>query len=305
MGPRQHTRPEGHPSPPPPFWEAFGCVLYYATRAEMVPGRREDTALLYRLDNPKAAASLFAGWEETMLWSCLSGVMGEIYAAAPEAPSSAAAALGDFFFFAGEADRELVVGLPPCRQRDYRILVPQNEAWAGMIEDCWGERARRRLRYAVKKEPGAFDRAGLAAAVATLPRGFLLRPLDEELYHRCGAIPWCRDWVAQYPSYSLYRRYGLGVVVLRQREPVAGASSYSGWPGGIEVEIDTREDCRRQGLAYAAGAALILACLERGWYPSWDAHNPESAALAEKLGYHISHRYLVYEAEGPAPAIEG
>lgn len=73
MGPRQHTRPEGHPSPPPPFWEAFGCVLYYATRAEMVPGRREDTALLYRLDNPKAAAPLFAGWEETMLWSCLSG----------------------------------------------------------------------------------------------------------------------------------------------------------------------------------------------------------------------------------------
>ena len=60
----------------------------------MVPGGREDAALLYRLDDPKAAAPLFAGWEETMLWSCLSGVMGEIYAAAPEAPSSAAAVLG-------------------------------------------------------------------------------------------------------------------------------------------------------------------------------------------------------------------
>ena len=71
------------------------------------------------------------------------------------------------------------------------------------------------------------------------------------------------------------------------------------------MEIDTRPDCRRQGLATAAGAGLILACLDRGWYPSWDAHNPESAALAEKLGYHISHRYLVYEAEGPAPAMEG
>ena len=87
------------------------------------------------------------------------------------------------------------------------------------------------------------------------------------------------------------------MLVLRGEELVAGASSYSGWPGGIEVEIDTRPDCRRQGLATAAGAGLILACLDRGWYPSWDAQNKESLGLAEKLGYHFSHEYLVYLVE--------
>ena len=79
---------------------------------------------------------------------------------------------------------------------------------------------------------------------------------------------------------------------------VSGASSYSRYLEGIEVEIDTKEPYRRQGLAYACGAKLILECQKRGLYPSWDAHNMGSAALAEKLGYHISHAYTAVEIWG-------
>ena len=67
---------------------------------------------------------------------------------------------------------------------------------------------------------------------------------------------------------------------------------------GIEIEIDTREDHRRKGLAYACGAKLILECLKRGLYPSWDAQNKWSVALAEKLGYHFDHEYTAYEITG-------
>ena len=88
---------------------------------------------------------------------------------------------------------------------------------------------------------------------------------------------------------------GLGVAVFYQGELVAGASSYSVYDKGIEIEIDTREDHRRKGLAYACGAKLILECLDRDLYPSWDAQNPWSLALAEKLGYHFSHEYVAYE----------
>ena len=87
----------------------------------------------------------------------------------------------------------------------------------------------------------------------------------------------------------------MGVVILKDGEIVSGASSYSGYIGGIEIEIDTREDYRRKGLAFAAGAGLILECLKRGLYPSWDAQNKWSAALAKKLGYHDSHAYTAYE----------
>ena len=74
-------------------------------------------------------------------------------------------------------------------------------------------------------------------------------------------------------------------------EIVAGASGYSRYRGGIEIQIDTRADCRRQGLAAACAARLILDCLSRGLYPSWDAANLPSLRLAEKLGYRFSHAY--------------
>lgn len=70
---------------------------------------------------------------------------------------------------------------------------------------------------------------------------------------------------------------------------VSGTSSYSRYREGIEIEIDTRKDCRRKGFPYACGAKLILECRKRNLYPSLDAHNKASAALAEKLGYHYSH----------------
>ncbi len=93
----------------------------------------------------------------------------------------------------------------------------------------------------------------------------------------------------------MFKKYGLGVIIEKDGQPVSGASSYSGYNGGIEIEIDTREDYRRRGLAYICGAKLILECLKRGWYPSWDAHNRGSVALAEKLGYHFDYEYTVYE----------
>ena len=80
-------------------------------------------------------------------------------------------------------------------------------------------------------------------------------------------------------------------------EVLAGASSYSSYPGGIEIEIDTRKDQRRQGLARACGARLMLECLERGLYPSWDAANKISVHLAETLGYRFREEYIVYQWE--------
>ena len=35
--------------------------------------------------------------------------------------------------------------------------------------------------------------------------------------------------------------------------------------------------------------------LDHGLYPSWDAQNLWSVALAEKLGYHFEHAYTAYE----------
>ncbi|MCI8713242.1 MAG: GNAT family N-acetyltransferase [Ruminococcus sp.] len=49
----------------------------------------------------------------------------------------------------------------------------------------------------------------------------------------------------------------MGVVMEKDGEIVSGASSYSSYVRGIEIEIDTREDYRRRGLAYIWGRACI------------------------------------------------
>ena len=64
------------------------------------------------------------------------------------------------------------------------------------------------------------------------------------------------------------------------------------------MEVDTHPAHRRKGLATACGAALIITCLDRGLYPSWDAQNLWSVALAEKLGYRFDHEYPAYEIRG-------
>lgn len=251
--------------------------------------------MMLELKERGKAASLFHGWQETMIWSCLQGVMGHIYVDSLEEPVSAMAVLGDFCFLAGEPEREFILSKEARGGNGFMILVPGDEAWSALIEECLGEKVKRTVRYAIKKEPDVFDREKLQRFVDGLPRGYELKRIEEELFECCRKIGWCRDFVSQYEDYDTYRKYGLGVVIMRDGEPVSGASSYSGYLGGIEIEIDTREDYRRKGLACICGAKLILECLERGLYPSWDAQNKWSAALAEKLGYHVDCEYTVYE----------
>lgn len=111
-----------------------------------------------------------------------------------------------------------------------------------------------------------FDGERLQAVVGTLSDEFMIKLVDEELYHACKAESWSCDFVSQYADYEMYERLGVGVVILKDGVPVSGASSYSTYAGGIEIEIDTRKDYRRRGLAYTCAAALILECRKRNLY---------------------------------------
>lgn len=105
--------------------------------------------------------------------------------------------------------------------------------------------------------------------------------------------PQNRDWAELIKAAFL--RDGRGVVVVKNGEIVSGASSYTRYREGIEIEVDTVEEERRKHLALIACSALILRCLDEGLYPSWDAQNMASVRLAEKLGYQFDHEYTAYE----------
>lgn len=259
---------------------------------------QEGGHMIYGIENGERVSSIFADWDETIIWSCLQGVMGHIYANDKSHPDSAMAILGDFCFFAGRPDRELVAYKPEWVEQDFIIAVPKDWQWAEEIERHYTTKAKRVIRYAMKKETDIFDKDKLLEIVRKLPSRYTITLMDDQFFDYCKKEKWSKDLVSQYEDYTAYQALGLGAVVIENGIPVAGASSYSSYCGGIEIEIDTKEEYRRQGLASACGAKLILECLDRGIYPSWDAQNLWSVGLAEKLGYHFSHEYDAYEILG-------
>ena len=245
--------------------------------------------MIYELTDTSKAEALFAGWEETLIYSCLQKVMGKVFVTDIDDPKSAMAFVGCFGFLAGEPERELVTGKPD----GFVIMVPQDDRWSKLIEDCFPD-ARKVTRYAIRKDT-VFDRAHLEEMASGLPEGYELRKIDSDIYDLCLQDPVTADFVSAFGSKEKYLEIGRGMVILKDGKFVSGASSYTRYKEGIEIEVDTIVPERRKGLATIVCSSLILSCLDEGLYPSWDAHDMNSVQLSKKFGYEFDHEYTAYE----------
>ena len=248
--------------------------------------------MIYEPDDTSKAGQLFAEWKDldTGVIACLQKVMGKICVTDPEHPKSAIAVIGDFVFCAGEPDLELLEGKPDR----WMLVVPQNEAWASLIEENFA--ASKRIRYAIRKDT-KFDRKKLEAMAAALPEGYSFRRIDGEMYDACLKDEYFDDCVRIFESKEKFLSLGRGFTVMKDGKIVSAASSYSRYLEGIDIEVGTVKSERKKGLASAVCAKLILGCLDEGLYPAWDAANRMSVRLAEKLGYEFSHEYACYGIE--------
>lgn len=245
--------------------------------------------MVYEIKDTSKAAKLFCGWQETMIYSCLQNIMGKIYVTDMQNPMSAAAFIGDFIFFAGKPDRELVY----CKPNGFMIMVPQNEEWSKLIEKCYPS-AKKVSRYAIKKDT-KFDVKMLQTEIDKLLPEYELKEINSVIYDKCLESAATSDFVSVFENKEQYLKLGMGMVIIKNGEIVSGASSYTRYDKGIEIEVDTVEQERRKHLATIACSALILKCLQKGLYPSWDAQNMNSVRLAKKLGYELDHEYTAYE----------
>lgn len=249
--------------------------------------------MIYKLasDQMQQGAALVEGVVDTLVWSCIQGHMGQAWVDQLEHPTAIQIIVGDFCFYAGVCNEALLAHLP--EQLEYMLVVFLDEGWAESFEIMYTGVYDKFMRYAIRK--GAhFDREQLTGYIDQLPEQYTLRPIDEQCYKAILQEDWCRDLCAQFVNYEDYAKRGVGFVVMEEDRIVSGASSYTVYDGGIEIEIDTRLEYRRQKLALICGARLVLECLDRGLCPSWDAANLASVALAGKLGYVLDHEYVTY-----------
>ena len=245
---------------------------------------------VYQVQDNKTIAHLFEGWEETMIYSYLQGYMGEAYTTNLDEPKNAMIKVGDLCFFAGMVDESLLYFV-----KDFiSILVPKDKCWEKKIEEVL-PMAKKRKRYATKKDNTTFNKQHLKEIVSKLSAEYTIQSIDMEIYQQLKKEPWAGDLYTNFKDYTDFMNNGMGVVVLHQGKVVTRASSYTVYKNGIEIQIDTVKEYQRKGLGLICAAKLILECMDRNIYPSWDAHNLGSLALSKKLGYQFDKEYVAYE----------
>ncbi len=204
----------------------------------------------------------------------------------------AALTVGDFLLLAGEPETSTGAAL-------LRSSIHPGDTLALLPEGWWSALAASGLcvqmlpRWAFRAVPQPED-ASLRALLAELPDGFSLALIDAAWYAWCQKRQWAADFVSQFPTAADFARDGLGALLLHNGIPMAGASSYVSYPGGIEVQVQTVDGEEGHGFATLSAASLILHAHERGLRVTWDAANLASARVAEKLGYQPLGEYHIY-----------
>ena len=150
------------------------------------------------------------------------------------------------------------------------------------------------LRYALNGKKEWFDQEKLKLWSAATEPEFQVVRIDKEIYPITQQQHWTTDFCSNFETEEEFFQYGMGYVVMKDNEIIAGASSYSFDGERLEITIETKEEYRKKGLALACASKIILESLSKNIFPRWDAANLSSVALAKKLGYRYSHEYTVY-----------
>lgn len=137
------------------------------------------------LKNPNNAKALFIGKKSCFFEACLSSGMGSVYADSFEHPRSAIASIGDFALLGGEPSEALLRDFSAMQGEKFLILVGPDQPWNELIETVYGCLAHAITRYALKKDEQSFTISSLQKIVDSLKEDYVLRAIDESLYHHC------------------------------------------------------------------------------------------------------------------------
>ena len=231
--------------------------------------------------------------DSTIILSCLQGHMGTAWVDDIENPSVAQVTVGIFVFFAGNPNTKVAEELL-CNLSDYNLAIVNTEEWKNRIETVHKGSIEKFQRYTFKKNPEHLGKSHIQNLLSPLPAGYELKKIDAMLAKEPSLHELSEDFITQFNSIDDFINRGVGFAILNKGQVVCGATSFSIYNDGIEIEIATHPQHRRKGLATITASALILDCLDRGIYPSWDGANNESVKLAEKIGYIFKESYDTY-----------
>lgn len=219
--------------------------------------------------------------------------MGKAHADDLDHPSAFHIQIGPFHYFAGDAlgggGQEMLRYFKP-----YNLFMSASEGWLDAAQKMYGDRFVGHDRFSFSSEHLSLGH------IQTLCRGNKSSTDVKRFDSALLDVIWGKDHfidVSDFESPSDFLERGIGYYAEKDGRIVGAAYSSLVCSTGIEVSLFVSEEYRRRGIATGLSAHLLLWCLQNNMDAHWDAANPESCKLAEKLGYVSTGHYKAYHLE--------
>lgn len=161
------------------------------------------------------------------------------------------------------------------------VILPHPPEWSALVREVFGEKVKNELRYFLPFSSLDTDKL----PKLPLPLQYQLMKIDIDVASRLKDELGEEYHIHHYFSLEDFVKRGCGFCICRGQEICAAAMASLRGSNAIQIQIYTKEQYRRQGLASQVGAALLQYCRDNGIRADWDAANPASRDLALKLGY--------------------
>jgi hypothetical protein len=237
--------------------------------------------------NRKGLSNLFKDYKWNYLPDAiLEGTTGKVRVDREKDPSFAVLELPKLELYIPGGDpnhpaaRDFIANLPK-----YSALIFASDGWEALLKENHTGRFINVPRYAFTSE--ALDIEHLSNLASRTPDGYQARQVDLNLAGQLAAEKgeFAEDHLRNFDSPEDFIRRGFGFCLMDGPEIASVATTFVVCSKGVEIQINTRENHQRKGLATAVAAQLMCHSLQKGLDPNWDAANQNSAQLAQKLGY--------------------
>lgn len=226
-----------------------------------------------------------------MAKSATQGYMGDVYVDNLENPNFSFIFIERFCFIDGDANSEFAKAALESIDEYYKVIIAA-ENWFDKIEEVYKNNFETDYRVSIKKDT-KFDKEKLTNYISQLDKQYKIKIIDDEMYK---IIKETDSWVTNLGMSKNYSEYGIGFCAIKNSDEIVSViTSDMVYDDGVEINIKVKDTERQKGIATAISASMILECIKRNKYPSWDAANSNSVGLAKKLGYECDSEYKIYK----------